>query len=148
MAKLTLEIITGERLLYREEEIDEVIAPGTVGQLGVLPNHSPLVTSLTAGELRVKKNADDLPFFIAGGFLEVKNDMVTVLADSAERGDEIDLERAEAARARAEANLQAEVNVDRARAEAALRRSLMRLQIVRRRRRGRADLASGRGGAE
>ncbi len=148
MAKLTLEIITGERLLLREEEIDEVIAPGTVGELGILPNHAPLVTSLTAGELRVKKGAEEQPFFIAGGFLEVQRDVVTVLADAAERGDEIDLERAEAARARAEDRLRAEVTVDRARAEASLRRSLMRLRVVRRRRRGRADLPSGRGGAE
>lgn len=148
MAKLTLEIITGEQLLYHGEEIDEVIAPGSIGELGVLPNHAPLVTSLGAGELRVKRENEDLPFFISGGFLEVRADVVTVLADAAERGDEIDLERAEAARARAEERLRAEGGADRLRAEAALRRSLMRLKVVRRRRRGRADLPSGRGGAE
>ncbi len=148
MAKLTLEIITGEQLLYHGEDIDEVIAPGSIGELGVLPNHAPLVTSLDAGELRVKRENEDLPFFISGGFLEVRADVVTVLADTAERGDEIDLERAEAARARAEERLQGEDTADRARAEAALHRSLMRLKVVRRRRRGRADLPSGRGGAE
>ena len=148
MAKLTLEILTGEQLLYREDEIDEVIAPGVVGELGVLPNHAPLVTSLQAGELRVKRGGEERPFFISGGFLEVKADMVTVLADAAERGDEIDLERAEAARARAEERLRSETAVNRARASAALGRSLIRLKVARRRRRGRADLPSGRGGAE
>ena len=148
MAKLTLEILTGEQLLYREDEIDEVIAPGVVGELGVLPNHAPLVTSLQPGELRVKRGGEERPFFISGGFLEVKADMVTVLADAAERGDEIDLERAEAARARAEERLRSETAVNRARAAAALGRSLIRLKVARRRRRGRADLPSGRGGAE
>ena len=148
MAKLTLEIITGERLLFREEEIDEVIAPGSVGELGVLPNHAPLVTSLQPGELRVKKGDREVPFFVSGGFLEVHRDVVTVLADAAEAGEQIDLERADAARRRAEERLKGESAVDRARAEAALRRSMMRLKVARRRRRGRADLPSGRGGAE
>ena len=148
MAKLSLEVITGERVLFQQDEIDEVVAPGAVGQLGILPNHAPLVTSLQAGELIVKRGAEEEPFFVSGGFLEVKRDKVTVLADSAEAGAEIDLERAEAARERALQRLQAESDVDRARAEAALRRSLMRLKVVRRRRRSRADMPSGRGGAE
>ena len=148
MPKLTLEIVTGERLLLREEDVDEVVAPGAIGELGILPHHAPLVTSLQAGELRVKKDNEERPFFISGGFLEVRDDIVTVLADAAERGDEIDLERAEAARARAEAHLRGEQTVDRARAEASLHRSLMRLRVARRRRRGRADLPAGRGGAE
>ena len=147
MAKLTLEIITGERLLLREEDVDEVVAPGMMGELGVLPNHAPLVTSLQAGELRVKKSNAEDDFFISGGFLEVKGDIVTVLADAAERGEEIDLERAEQARQRAEERLHNEQTVDRTRTEAALRRSLMRLKVVQRRRRGRADLPSNRGGA-
>ncbi len=147
MAKLTLDIITAEQLLLHEEEIDEVIAPGAVGELGVLPNHAPLVTSLQPGELRVKKDNREESFFISGGFLEVKQDVVTVLADTAERGDEIDLERAEAARERAQARLRGEDVAERARAEAAISRSLMRLKVARRRRRGRADLPPGRGGA-
>ena len=148
MAKLTLEIITGEQLLLREEEIDEVIAPGSVGELGILPNHAPLVTGLQPGELRVKREGGEDQFFISGGFLEVRADEVRVLADAAERGGEIDLERAEAARARAEARLQGVAEVDRARAGGALRRSLVRLRVARRRRRGRADLPRGAGGAE
>lgn len=148
MAKLTLEIITGEQLLLREEEIDEVIAPGSVGELGILPSHAPLVTSLHAGSLRVKRESGEDDFFVSGGFLEVREDNVKVLADAAERGTEIDLERAEAARQRAEDRLRDEQTVDRVRAEAALRRSLVRLKVGRRRRRGRADLPSGAGGAE
>lgn len=148
MAKLTLEIITGEQLLLREEEIDEVIAPGSVGELGILPSHAPLVTSLQAGSLRVKRAGSEDDFFISGGFLEVREDNVKVLADAAERGTEIDLERAELARQRAEDRLRGEQTVDRIRAEASLRRSLVRLKVARRRRRGRADLPSGQGGAE
>jgi F-type H+-transporting ATPase subunit epsilon len=148
MAKLTLEIITGEQLLLREEEIDEVIAPGSVGELGILPNHAPLVTSLLPGALRVKRAGNEDDFFIGVGFLEVREDHVTVLADSAERGTEIDLERAEEARQRAEERLRGEATVDRARAEASLRRSLVRLKVGQRRRRGRADLPRGQGGAE
>ena len=146
MAKLTFEILTGERLLFRQEEVDEVVAPGSVGELGVLPNHAAMVTTLQAGELRVMSDGGEEPFFLSGGFLEVKDNLVTILADTAERGDEIDLERAEEARRRAEERLRSEDRVDRVRAEMALRRSLMRLKV--RRRRGRADLSSGRGGAE
>ena len=148
MAKLTLEIITGEQLLLREEEIDEVIAPGSVGELGILPSHAPLVTSLQAGSLRVKRESGEDDFFISGGFLEVRENHVKVLADAAERGGEIDLERAEAARQRAEERLQSESEIDRARATGSLQRSLIRLKVARRRRRGRADLPSGQGGAE
>ena len=129
---LTIEIITGEQLLHRDEGIDEVIAPGGLGQLGILPSHAALFTTLQPGELIVRKD-----------------DLVTILADSAEAGDEIDLERAEAARERAEARMRGEGTQDRGRAEAALRRSLMRIRVgERRRRRGRADMPAGRGGAE
>jgi F-type H+-transporting ATPase subunit epsilon len=116
--------------------------------LGILPSHAPLVTSLQAGSLRVKRDGSEDDFFVSGGFLEIREDHVKVLADSAERGTEIDLERAEAARERAESRLRDESTVDRARAAASLQRSLTRLKVGRRRRRGRADLASGQGGAE
>ena len=106
------------------------------------------MTGLQPGELRVKREGGEDQFFISGGFLEVRADEVRVLADAAERGGEIDLERAEAARARAEARLQGVAEVDRARAGGALRRSLVRLRVARRRRRGRADLPRGAGGAE
>ena len=144
MAKLSLEIITGEQVLFEETDIDAVVAPGVIGELGILPNHAPLVTALQPGELRVQRegNADE-PFFISGGFLEVHNDTVTVLADTAERGDEIDLERAEAARVRAADRLRSEVDADRARAQAAIQRSLMRLRIGERRARRRAAQRGG-----
>ena len=138
---LTLEIITGERRLLREEDVDEVVAPGSLGELGILPNHAPLITSLTAGELRVKQGNGVEEYFISGGFLEVHADEVTVLADAAEHGSEIDAERAEAARQRALQHLEQASDADRARAQAALVRSLQRLRVLEhRRRRG----ASGR----
>ena len=132
---LTLEIITGERLLMRREDVDEVIAPGSLGELGILPHHAPLITALQPGELRVKADGGEDDFFVSGGFLEVHSDQVTVLADSAERDSEIDLERAEAARQRARERLDQASDADRARAQAALSRSLARLKVIERRRR-------------
>ena len=140
---LTLEIITGERRLLRQEDVDEVIAPGSMGELGILPNHAQLITSLQPGDLRVKSGGGEEDFFVSGGFLEVHSDQVTVLADAAELGSEIDVERAEAARRRAQQRLEQVEDADRARAQAALTRSLARLRVVERRRRrggGRADM--------
>ncbi len=142
---LTLEIITGERRLLRQEDVDEVIAPGSMGELGILPNHAQLITSLQPGDLRVKSGGGEEDFFVSGGFLEVHADQVTVLADAAELGSEIDVERAEDARRRAQQRLEQVEDADRARAQAALTRSLARLRVVERRRRrggGRADMAA------
>lgn len=141
---LTLEIITGERLLLREENVDEVIAPGSLGELGILPRHAPLITALQPGDLRVKSGGSEEDFFVSGGFLEVHSDRVTVLADAAEHGSDIDLERAEAARVRAMQRLEQVQDADRARAQAALTRSLARIRVLERRRRrsGRADMPS------
>ena len=132
---LTLEIITGERRLLRQEDVDEVVAPGALGEMGILPHHAPLITSLAPGELRVKTAQDVEEYFISGGFLEVHADEVTVLADAAEHGSEIDAERAEAARQRALERLEQASDADRARAQAALARSLQRLRVVEHRRR-------------
>ena len=132
---LTLEVITGERLLLRREDVDEVIAPGSLGELGILPHHAPLITALQPGELRVKASGGEDDFFVSGGFLEVHSDQVTVLADAAERDSDIDLERAEAARQRARERLDQATDADRARAQAALSRSLARLKVIERRRR-------------
>ena len=141
---LTLEIITGERRVLRQEDVEEVIAPGALGELGILPHHAPLITSLAPGELDVKINGVREEYFVAGGFLEVHDDQVIVLADQAEAGEEIDIERAEAARARAEQRLQeSTADVDRARAQLALSRSIGRLRVAEHRRRrlgGRADM--------
>lgn len=133
MAKLRVEIVTGERVVFEEDEVDMVVAPGADGTLGILPRHAPLISLLAMGELRVIKDRREQALAVFGGFLEVSHDQVRVLADSAERSEEIDLARAEAARQRAETRLQQRVtDVDLARAELALKRSLIRLRVGRR----------------
>lgn len=134
--RLRLDIVTVERQVY-SEEVDMVIAPGIEGQMGILPRHAPLLTALTYGELRVKRGDGEESFAIGGGFMEVQPDQVTVLADTAERADEIDLERAEAARLRAEERLRdrTQEKLDFARSEAALRRSVVRIKVAEARRR-------------
>ncbi len=126
-----VDIVTAERVVY-SAEVDEVIAPGVQGQLGILPHHAPLMTILQAGELITKKGGQEEIMAISGGFLEVRPDHVIVLADQAERAEEIDTARAEAARKRAEERLKERKagDVDAARAEAALRRALVRLQVA------------------
>ncbi len=132
---LKLDIVTVERLVY-SQDADMVIAPGIEGEMGILPRHAPLLTALTYGELRVRRGDDEYSFAISGGFMEVQPDRVTVLADTAERAEEIDLERAEAARRRAEERLEVTgEQVDFAKAEAALRRSLIRIKVAEARRR-------------
>ncbi len=131
MPGIRLDIVTAERAVY-SEEVDMVIAPGIEGQLGILPHHTPLMTALQAGELRVKKGGEEFSMAISGGFLEVRPDRVVVLADAAERAEEIDVARAETAKRRAQERL-AEGRVpgtDEARAEAALLRSLARLKVA------------------
>lgn len=135
MAKLRVEIITAERVVLREE-VDMVVAPGIEGQLGILPHHAPLLTTLAVGELRLKKGDEEISLAITGGFLEVQPDRVVILADAAERAEEIDLARAEMAKKRAEERLvRRTAEVDMARAEVALRHSLIRLKIAEKRRR-------------
>ena len=134
---LRCEVATQDRLLF-EGPVDMVIAPGSEGEMGILPDHAPLLTTLGYGVLRVRQGSDEQAFTIAGGFMEVQPDVVTVLADVGERVDEIDLERAEAAKARAEAALRAVVpgEADKYLAlENALRRSTLRLEAARRFRR-------------
>jgi F-type H+-transporting ATPase subunit epsilon len=134
MAKLRFEVITGERIVYQDTDVDMVVAPGTDGVLGILPQHAPLVSTLQPGELRVKKGGAEVSMVVTGGFLEVTGDRVLVLADAAERAEEIDLARAEEARRRAQERLATRQHeVDLVRAEAALRRSLIRLRVARRR---------------
>jgi F-type H+-transporting ATPase subunit epsilon len=134
MAKLRVEVITAERVVL-QEEADMVVAPGIEGQLGILPRHAPLLTTLQVGELRLKKGGEEISLAITGGFLEVQPDRVIVLADAAERAEEIDIARAEQARRRAQELLEHRpADVDAARAEAALRRSLIRLKIAEKRR--------------
>lgn len=132
MPSLKIDIVTAERIVY-SAEVDGVIAPGAEGQLGILPHHAPLMTILTAGELVVRKGAEEQSMAISGGFLEVRPDRVIVLADQAERAEEIDTARAEAARKRAEQSLAERKGTEEdARAEAALRRALVRLSVAER----------------
>jgi F-type H+-transporting ATPase subunit epsilon len=137
MAQIRCEVVTAERTVF-DDQVDMVVAPGIEGQLGILPHHAPLMTALSYGELVIHRQGQEDEFIaIGGGFMEVRPDHVTILADSAERAEEIDLDRAEEARQRAEelmAQKQQE-DVDFARAEAALRRSVIRLKVARRRRR-------------
>jgi F-type H+-transporting ATPase subunit epsilon len=135
MVTLRLEIVTAERMTYAGE-VDIVIAPGIVGQLAILPHHAPLMTMLEPGELCIRKGGEENFIAISGGFLEVLDDRVVILADAAERAEDIDLARATAAKESAQERLKSGVSdVDHARAEAALRRSLARLKVAERRRR-------------
>jgi len=132
MAMTRLEIVTAERVIF-SDDVDVVVAPGVEGQLGILPHHAPLMTMLLPGELRVRKGREEFFLAISGGFLEVRPDRVIVLADAAERAEEIDIARAEAAKRRAEERLKHPTpEIDVARAEAALRRAVARLQVVQR----------------
>ncbi len=130
---LQLQVVTAERVVY-EDEVDMVVAPSLEGTVGILPRHAPLMSVLGIGELRIKKGAEETPLAIGGGFMEVLDDRVTVLADSAERADEIDVQRAEEAQLRAQ-RLRAEgTPADPAMMEASLRRAQVRLKVARRRR--------------
>ena len=128
--KLAFDIITAERVVY-SADVDIVVAPGVEGQLGILPNHAPLMTMLQAGELIVRKDGEEEAMFVSGGFLEMQGNRVTVLADTAERADEIDIARAEEARRRAEQRIALPATEsDHTRAQAAMLRSLMRLKVA------------------
>ena len=138
--KLNVEVVTGERVVYAEEDVDMVVAPGAEGSLGILPKHAPLFSLLAAGEMRIKKAGREQALVVFGGFLEVANNRVLVLADTAERVEEIDIQRAEEARQRAEARLtqRGEGGVDLALAEASMQRAAVRLRVAQRRQSGRA----------
>jgi len=132
------EIISQDRIVY-QGDADLVILPTVGGQLGILPNHSPLLTKLEYGIIRVRQDGDEMIFTVAGGIVEVQPDQVTVLADAAERLEEIDEQRAEAAKSRAQELLNRGIDQDRDQYMAiwaALRRSTLRLEAVRRYREG------------
>ena len=131
---LQLEIVSPERRAFTDE-VDMVIVPGIDGQLGILPHHTPLISALGVGELRIKKGGTEQSLLISGGFVEVRPDKVVVMADLAEHSDEIDEARAVEARKRAEQQLeQTNDPVDLARVRAALQTALMRERIATRRR--------------
>jgi F-type H+-transporting ATPase subunit epsilon len=131
--KIKLDIVTAEKSVF-SDEVDIVIAPGSEGEMAILPRHAPLMTSLKTGELRARKGKEEYSLYISGGFLEVRPDRVIVLADAAERVEEIDIKRAEEAKERAEKSLTEKYKpeVDTARAEAAMHRALIRLKLAER----------------
>ncbi len=128
---LQLEIAMPMRLVV-SAEVDEVVAPGSEGSFGVLRGHAPFLTTLGIGELTYRKGRNEYHLAVAGGFTEVRNDKVIVLADAAERPEEIDRERAERARQRAEQRLggRTQEEIDYVRCSAALLRALTRLHVA------------------
>jgi F-type H+-transporting ATPase subunit epsilon len=136
MTKTRCQVLTVERKVF-DDDVDMVVAPGIEGMLGILPQHAPLMTALTYGELIIHREGMEDEFIaIGGGFMEVGPAHVTILADSAERAEEIDTQRAEAARHRAQELMERSHDEagDQARIEAALRRSAVRLKVARRKR--------------
>jgi F-type H+-transporting ATPase subunit epsilon len=133
---LQLEIVTPERLAY-SDTVDSVQLPGSEGELGVLPHHAPLISTLGVGELRIRKGGSEESFAIVGGFLQVLPDKVVVMAETADMASEIDLEKAQEARREAERALESGYHegVDLAMARAALQQALLRIRVAERRHR-------------
>ncbi len=127
--KLNLEIVTPFGLAF-SDQVDEVIAQGTEGEFGILPDHIPFFTTLKIGMLTYRKGNEKGYFFVNWGYAEVGPDKVLILADSAERSDDIDLERAIEAKKRAEERVSQAEKFDEARTTAAIERSVSRVQIA------------------
>ena len=133
---ILLEIVTPERLAY-SDEVDSVVLPGSEGEMGVLPHHAPLVSTLGVGELRIRKGGTEESFAIVGGFVQVRPDRVVVMAETADMASEIDLEKAQEARREAERALESGYHeaADMAAARAALQQALLRIRVAERRHR-------------
>lgn len=133
MSTMRLDFVSQDRMVF-SGEVSEVLAPGSEGQLGILPHHAPLMTVLAPGEVVVRRpGQEEIYFAVSGGWMEVRPDHITILARTAERSDEIDLQRAEAARASAERLLrEGAPREERSSLEAAIRRSQIRLKVARR----------------
>ena len=133
---LRLEIVTPERQAY-SDDVDAVVCPGTEGEIGVLPHHAPLLSTLGLGELRIRKGNQEESFAIAGGFLQVRPDKVVVMAETADLASDIDLERALEARREAERALETgyREGADLAAARAQLQQALLRIRVAERRHR-------------
>jgi len=136
--KITLEVVTPKGAIV-SDAVDIVTAPGFAGEFGVLANHAPFLSTIKIGTLRYKKDGSEVELMISGGFCEVSNNKVTFLVESAERGHEIDVDRALRAKERAEKRLlqakEHQEKIDRTRAEAAMQRALARLRIAERQQR-------------
>jgi F-type H+-transporting ATPase subunit epsilon len=131
---LQLDIVTPEKLAY-SDEVDAVNLPGSEGELGILPHHAPLISTLGAGELRLRKGGAEESFAIVGGFVQVLPDRVVVMAETADMASEIDLERAQAARREAEQALEGGFveGADLSAARAQLQAALIRIRVAERR---------------
>nr|WP_253300830.1 F0F1 ATP synthase subunit epsilon [Paenibacillus lautus] len=133
VSTILLEIVTPDRLVY-SEQVNSVTVRGVEGELGILPGHISFVTPLQIAPVYVKIGNQRTPFAVQGGFVEVRKDKIVILAESAEKAEEIDLERAEAAKERAETRLNAkgrQDEVDHRRAEMALQRAMNRIKVTR-----------------
>jgi F-type H+-transporting ATPase subunit epsilon len=131
---LQLEIVTPERLAY-SDTVDSVQLPGSEGELGVLPHHAPLISTLGVGELKIRKGGAEESFAIVGGFIQVRPDKVVVMAETADLASEIDLEKAQEARREAERALESGYHegADLSAARAALQQALLRIRVAERR---------------
>lgn len=125
-----LEIVTPQKKVF-SEDVRFVVAPGIEGELGILPDHAPLISALNIGVLRIQQDGKNFKVVVNGGFMEVRGSRVTVLANSAERAEDINVDRVEAAKQRAEQRLASGgADIDVARAEFALKRAIMRLKAL------------------
>jgi len=131
--KLNLEVVTPTKLVV-SEEVDLCTVPGTEGVFGVMANHAPVLSTLAIGEMHYEKDNQQVKFAISGGFVEVSNNRMTILAEAAERAEDIDVERALRAKERAEKRIQqaqsGKEDIDIARAMAALARATTRLKVA------------------
>ena len=146
---LKLTVVTAQRTVLEMDGVTKLVVPAADGQITILPNHAALMSSLAIGEMVVFTGTGSESIAIHGGFIQVANDEVSVLADAAERIEQIDLDRAEAARARAQARLQGRDvdlvgGMDVLRAQLSLQRSLTRLRVARRRAGGATGVPSSR----
>jgi F-type H+-transporting ATPase subunit epsilon len=124
-----LEIVTPERKVYAEQ-VNMIVVKGVAGELGILPHHIPLVTPLKVAPVHIKQGNTDEYIAVSGGFMEVGKDKVIILAESAERPGDIDVERAKAAKARAQGRISDKAeHIDFHRAEVALQKAVMRIEV-------------------
>jgi len=145
------EIVSQDRLVF-EGDADIVIVPGTLGEMGILAGHAPLLSTLELGVIRVKREDQEHVFTVTGGFIEVQPDIITIMADAAENVEDIDIRRAEEAMERAKQLLKKDLPTDPEtylRIEAALKRSSLRLKTVEQfRKRGQRSRPPGMGSSE
>jgi F-type H+-transporting ATPase subunit epsilon len=132
MGKLLLEVVTPEKVVV-SQEVDMVVAPGTEGEFGILPSHILFLSGIIPGEMRYNSGSETESLVVSTGFAEVSNDKVSVLVDAAERGIDVDIERAKQAAERARERLakgKSAEDIDYSRAEVALKRAIARIKVA------------------